>query len=145
MVAARNSINSGLTGRRQTWFSSSALLAVLLAGYGVAMFVGTHIPKVPVPLPGQSDKLVHLTAYGGLAVLLMAWQCSRRRVGLTRLLVMWLLLAGYGAFDEITQPFVGRVCDLHDWLSDLTGSAIGLAVAWPIASHLLRSISNETP
>lgn len=117
------------------------MLVTLLAGYWVAMFVSTHIPTLPIALPGQSDKTVHLTAFCGLASLLMAWRCSRGQVGLSHLLLMWLMLAGYGAVDEVTQPIVGRVCDLHDWLSDLLGAAIGLAATWPLASRLFRASS----
>jgi VanZ family protein len=39
----------------------------------------------------------------------------------------------YAALDEWTQPFIGRTCELLDWLADaggaIVGSLIGLAIA----------------
>ncbi|HEY4263157.1 MAG TPA: VanZ family protein [Schlesneria sp.] len=112
-------------------------LVTLLVIYWSSMFFGTHLPKMPQGLAGQSDKLLHFCAYCGLAVLLLSWRITRGRVSLSQLLLFWLMIGAYGIFDEMTQPLVGRDCDIKDWLADLTGAAIGLAVAWPIATRLL--------
>jgi VanZ family protein len=37
--------------------------------------------------------------------------------------VLGLLILG--ALDEITQPYIGRTCDLYDWLADLSGVVSG--------------------
>ena len=44
------------------------------------------------------------------------------------------LLAVVGAFDEITQPLVGRDCELLDWCADVVGAVVGsgavVGIAW---------------
>lgn len=112
------------------------LVAVLVI-YWSSMFFGTHLPQMPQSLAGHSDKLLHFCAYGGLAVLLLSWRITRGRVSMRQLLVLWLMIGAYGIFDEVTQPLVGRDSDVKDWLADLTGAAIGLAVTWPVATWLL--------
>ncbi|MDB5346753.1 MAG: hypothetical protein JWP89_5130 [Schlesneria sp.] len=112
-------------------------LVTLLAIYWSSMFFGTHLPRMPQSLAGHSDKLLHFCAYGGLAVLLLSWRITRGRVSIRQLLMLWLMIGAYGIFDEMTQPLVGRDSDIEDWLADLTGAAIGLAVTWPVATWLL--------
>jgi VanZ family protein len=112
-------------------------LVILLAIYWSSMFFGTHLPQMPQSLAGQSDKLLHFGAYCGLAILLLSWRITRGRVSIRQLLVFWLMIGAYGIFDEVTQPLVGRDSDIKDWLADLTGAAIGLAVTWPVATWLL--------
>ena len=44
--------------------------AMLLLGiYWLAMFAGTHWPKTPQFVQGNSDKLIHFLGYAGLAAL----------------------------------------------------------------------------
>jgi VanZ family protein len=112
-------------------------LVTLLVIYWSSMFFGTHLPQMPQGLTGHSDKLLHFCAYGGLAVLLLSWRITRGRVSMRQLLLFWLMIGAYGIFDEVTQPLVGRDCDIKDWLADLIGAAIGLAVTWPVATWLL--------
>lgn len=112
-------------------------LVTLLVIYWSSMFFGTHLPQMPQSLAGHSDKLLHFCAYGGLAVLLLSWRITRGRVSIRQLLLLWLMIGAYGIFDEVTQPLVGRDSDVKDWLADLTGAAIGLAVTWPVATWLL--------
>ncbi len=112
-------------------------LVTMLVIYWSSMFFGTHLPQMPQSLAGHSDKLLHFCAYGGLAVLLLSWRITRGRVSLRQLLLFWLMIGAYGIFDEVTQPLVGRDSDIKDWLADLTGAAIGLAVTWPVATRLL--------
>jgi VanZ family protein len=48
---------------------------------------------------------------------------------MTRHLVWsWIVIAIYGGLEEITQPIVGRVASVIDWLADVAGAAIGLLV-----------------
>ncbi len=108
-------------------------LTILLAGYWLALFVGTHIPRIPTALqmPG-ADKWQHTVAYTGLAVLLAA----RRSIGkrLTWRLVLGIagVVIAYGALDELTQIPVGRDAEFKDWLADGLGTLIGLGLfaAW---------------
>ena len=113
-------------------------LTVLLFLYWTAMFVGTHIPKVPkeLDLPG-GDKSQHFTAYGGLAFLLSLFFVLRRAGEVATwkksALRVFGIAAIYGAFDEITQIPVGRHADVLDWCADIAGAAIGIGLFWVVA------------
>lgn len=109
-------------------------LVTLLAAYWLSMFLGTHIPQVPQSLAQQGDKLLHFGAYLGLAVLLLTWRISRGSITIRRLALFWLMIAAYGILDEVTQPLVKRDAEVGDWLADIAGAAVGLLIAWPIAS-----------
>lgn len=100
--------------------------SILLAGYWLAMFLGTHVPLSRPPIPGASDKTHHYLAYLGLSLLVGGWLVVRRQVGVRELIGVLCLLALYGGFDEITQPLVQRTCDLRDWFADMSGVTTGL-------------------
>jgi len=128
------------------WYRRSIVrlvLASILMTYWLAMFFGTHLPRLPRSLAEQSDKVLHFVAYGGLAVLLLGWRASRRAPTLQTVVMLWVLIAVYGLFDELTQPLVGRHCDVGDWFADIIGAGIGLTVMWPITlrviAHLRRT------
>jgi len=105
---------------------------VLLAGYWLALVVGTHLPPKFPGLPSErSDKLAHFGAYMGLAWLLsMAWQSSTGRLNGRHLWFAWMAVILVAAADEMTQPLIGRVASRGDWLADAVGAAVGLAVFW---------------
>lgn len=124
---------------RWLWLRHAVTAALVL--YWLALFTGTHIPiNLKPDVPGN-DKMQHFLGYGGLAfllgclILLQSGHSGKRRV---MLIGAMALLALYGAFDELTQLFVGRSCDLLDWLADLGGSAIGLT-AILVLSRLIKS------
>ena len=122
--------------RKRRRITARMALVALLSAYWLSMFLGTHIARIPKSLADQSDKVLHLGGYCGLAVLLLTWRISRGQASFRTVALIWLLIGGYGAFDEITQPLVGRQCDFADWITDLIGAALGLAVTWPVASRL---------
>lgn len=108
------------------WLRKLAVAA--LACYWVALFIATHLPQsVGIPLE-QSDKSVHLVAYCGLALLLCFVWWLRRPFGRWQAIAVLAILALYGAADEITQIPVGRHCDFFDWLADVSGTLIALAI-----------------
>ena len=111
-----------------------ALLAILVI-YWISMYVGTHVPTLPSVIADHADKLIHCCAYGGLAFLLILAIGSRRSITFRQFVFVWLFVAGYGVFDEVTQPLVGRHADLVDWVADIFGAAIGLLIGWPIAAR----------
>jgi VanZ family protein len=113
-------------------------LLVLLSLYWLSLFVGTHIPRVPQVLAEKGDKTLHLCAYGGLAALLLCWRLSKGPVSIRSVAMIWLIVAGYGIFDEVTQPLTGRFCEFADWVADVIGATIAIAVTWPAASFLFR-------
>jgi VanZ family protein len=103
-------------------------VAICLAVYWVAMFAATHVPRIPAALqmPG-SDKWQHLAAYAGLSFLLSAWKSLDQPLSWGRALRILGIVAGYGAFDELSQIPVGRDAELLDWFADVIGGAGGIA------------------
>jgi VanZ family protein len=106
------------------------LWKVALAGYGIALLIGTHLPPTLPLLPSDGfDKLEHFTAYAGLAWLLtMAWESSTGRLNGRHLWFAWLAIIAFAAIDEVTQMFVHRDADVFDWLADAAGAAVGIGV-----------------
>ena len=106
-------------------------LALLTAIYWLGMFVGTHLPVTPDPNETHSsfDKVQHLSAFAGLALLLClagaAWGVATQRL----VALVLGLIAIYGMFDELTQALVpNREPDLRDWLANMLGAGLGIAV-----------------
>ena len=107
--------------------------------------IGTHLPADQVPNTFSAiDKTVHFVAYAGLTILLA--------ITIYRMMpvkywegYLFVGLTLYGALDEYTQGFVGRMPDVLDWIADVMGVGVGLAsfllaAAWwrnrrPIASQ----------
>ena len=120
-----------------------AVLSALLAGYWIALFAGTHYPRPPRSSTGHEDKLLHLAAFAGLAVLicLAARVRGRRRLGFY--LKLLLVLAAYGAIDERSQPWVGRTCSLGDWIADVAGAVLGVLVFAGFDAALARTRRQE--
>jgi VanZ family protein len=121
---------SSLPVRSQRWLWLRHAVTAALVLYWMILFTGTHLPVNLKPDVPGNDKLQHFFGYGGLAfllggvIVLQSGHPGKRRVLLIGALA---LLALYGPFDELTQLFVGRSCDLVDWLADIGGSAFGLA------------------
>ncbi|MFQ5501618.1 MAG: VanZ family protein, partial [Phycisphaerae bacterium] len=94
-------------------------------------------PEYPLPQP-IIDKVLHVIGFVVLGVV-TSYRFARgprsRRAGV--FLLVWVGLAGYAALDELTQPFVGRMCEFGDWMADLFGALIGLTII--MARNRLRS------
>ena len=104
------------------------ILWVVCAAYWVALFTLTHLPRVPAVGQRVQDKLAHFMAYGVLAgvlyLVLWASRSPQRRAAYFVISVTLL----YGAMDEITQPLVGRSCELYDWFADAAGAGAAVGV-----------------
>lgn len=90
----------------------------------------SHIDQIP-PIPGI-DKVLHLGAYGALAVL---WTESLLRSGKNAGRRMALFVVAicslYGISDEFHQSFVpGREVSALDWTADTLGAILGAGI-WP--------------
>ncbi len=109
------------------WLSKASKAA--LAVYWLAMFAGTHYPKPEQISPNVSDKLLHFGAYAGLTLLLVFVVVVRRPLRWRDGVWMSLLLAVYGALDELLQIPVGRHCDIQDWIADMGGVGAALVLA----------------
>jgi VanZ family protein len=107
-----------------------------LIAYVAMIFTLSAQPHLQPPLHFQnSDKVMHLSEYGVLGLLLyrlvraMGW-ASRRDVAALLVLAMGMAIGGA---DERFQSIIpGRSCDVFDWLADSLG--VGLAqvvsLAW---------------
>jgi VanZ family protein len=102
---------------------------IALPVYWLALIVATHYPQVRLPdeIP-QSDKIVHATAFGVLALLFWMFLKSRRPLNAASVWIAALVLIPYAALDEYLQQFVGRDTDLMDWIADLIGIGCVLLV-----------------
>ncbi len=96
--------------------------------YWVILFILTHLPPDKIPKTTVSDKTEHLVAYGLLAGVVHLSLWPRRWPILKLALVVIGVCMVYGAFDETTQPIVGRTCDIHDWLADITGASASIVL-----------------
>ncbi len=92
----------------------------------VVIVVITHTPPDSslirrLPHYAYGDKLVHLGLYG-----LLGWLVWYKRQARGWEFLLGLLLA---TGDELTQPWVGRIAELGDWLADAFGLTVGLGLA----------------
>ncbi len=101
---------------------------LVLCVYWIALFYGTHSKVPPGMLPENSDKVVHFFAYAGLGMLWAILRATQGAITWGNLSWMWLMLAAYGVFDELTQLLVNRNADLKDLLFDVSGAATGLII-----------------
>ena len=125
--------------------------------YWAVLFYVTHLPPSEVKMPGTfSDKQLHFAAYAvlslSLGVTLMVTLPGRRWIPVY---VVAAAMA-YGAIDERTQLFVGRSCELDDWLADTAGACAAavllLAVQWfvkprplPVGRQLIAGFDGVVP
>jgi len=105
------------------------LIIISLLLYWPAIFVLAHIPIPQLVYKAQvSDKMLHLITYLILVFLLWFAVSPDRRVNWRKAAVWWvfLIMAGYGGVDELLQGYVGRSCDIKDFLANLAGVTGGL-------------------
>ena len=76
----------------------------------------------PPPSPDVSDKVVHLIAFAALAFPLA-------RTGRIGLIPVFAGASVFGGLIEFIQPSFGRSADMQDWIADIAGIAIGIALA----------------
>ena len=102
------------------------IATVLLVIYWLALFTGTHVPKVPMPHINNFDKVVHCSAFAVLAFL-VAWAIPTRiDRAQWNVLIAAIVCVTYAAVDELSQMPVGRTADVYDWFADVLGTLLGL-------------------
>jgi VanZ family protein len=125
---------------------TKTLFQFALGGYWLALFIATHLPLDTPLLPVEIDnvdKVYHFTAYAILAGLLATtWQLSSGILTGRHLRWAWVVLAIYGAADEITQIAVHRDCSTWDWCADVTGAAVGLVAFFWLSKRFVTSVSD---
>lgn len=106
------------------------LTITLLLLYWPAIFIATHIPKVPswVIRTHLSDKILHGLGYLVLICLLWAAIKPFEKVNWRKATVWWILfvVVWYGVLDEWLQGYVGRNSSAMDFFADLAGAIGGL-------------------
>jgi VanZ family protein len=75
----------------------------------------------PPPTPEGSDKLVHLAAFAALAFPLA-------RTSRVSLLLVFMGASAFGGLIELIQPTFNRSADLNDWIADILGVMLGIAL-----------------
>ncbi|WDQ16667.1 VanZ family protein [Rhodopirellula sp. P2] len=124
------------------------LAVIALVAYWVVIFVGTHLPKMPQSLPSVNDKVMHFTAFFGLAMLLC--YCTNSARVWRRFSIIVAMCLVYACVDELSQSLVrGRHSDPMDFLADAAGTLAAVflyaAVRWAWLSHRERSDSLRSP
>ena len=75
----------------------------------------------PPPTPEGSDKLVHLAAFAALAF-------PHARTNRVSLLLIFMGASAFGGLIELIQPTFNRSADLNDWIADILGVMLGIAL-----------------
>ena len=75
----------------------------------------------PPPTPKGIDKLVHLAAFAALAFPLA-------RTNRVSLLLVLIGASAFGGLIELIQPTFNRSADLNDWIADILGVMLGIAL-----------------
>jgi len=90
----------------------------------IAVLIGmaTLTPVEKLPAVSGSDKLYHLISF---AILTLPIAVIRPKA----LRVILILSVGYGGAIEVLQPLVDRNCELADFLADVGGVALGMAMS----------------
>ena len=111
---------------RWIWF-------VLACVATVAVLLVSLVPQETAVLlqGGFGDKVPHAVVYGVLA---WCWLMAFGRGGdrpKRRMLCVILVPIAIGTVAELTQPLVGRVCDLMDWVANVAGVGVA-SVFWVV-------------
>src|SRR5262245_50361485 len=105
--------------------------------YAAVLLTLTHLPPAQINrIPFKLwDKAEHTIAYFILACLALwaapGWPGAGHARRFVVLLTIGLLML-FGALDELTQPWVGRSCELTDWLADSFGVMLGMTLMWRV-------------
>jgi len=112
--------------------------------YGLILLIATHAPARDVQFIVRAadyglldpDKLLHMAAYGVLGLLAALAYGGRWQTMSSAAVTLFVLIAAWGAVDEMTQPLFGRLADASDWVYDLIGGGIGLAAGFAASRWL---------
>lgn len=107
-------------------------LILCLITFGFA-FLATHLPLTNLPKLGDYDKLLHFAGFVYLGMMAV-WQVlpAQRMPERQRIWAVFLVVLAYAAIDELTQPLVGRDCELLDWVADALGATAGIAFLYAL-------------
>lgn len=110
-----------------------------LIAFWLLAFIATHLPRIPQSIKPVSDKTLHSVSFTILAGLL-SWVLHNRVTGIVRHgAIVIVIIALYGAVDELLQIPVGRHCDFYDWIADMVGGVFGL-ILFHLANRANRMV-----
>lgn len=121
--------------------ASRSILALglsLVVAAVIAFLTLTPISAPQLQSFQEGDKIYHAIAFAGLVLPVALFRPDR-------LLVAIPVHAAFGGLIEIIQPFVGRERSFHDWIADLVGIGIGLALVWPWQSSYAMRRQGDRP
>lgn len=103
--------------------------------YWILLAIATSIPTQNFPkFLTASDKVEHLLAYFGLALLFsltLHFQQKNKFLSKNFYFAAIIIISSYGLIDEFHQYFIpGRFFDMLDWLANFTGTLIGSSVTY---------------
>jgi len=102
--------------------------------YWLFLLTMTSLPGKDLPDLHISDKLEHFSAYMVLTIFLtftLLLQNKFRFLKKHAYLLTFLLVALYGALDELHQLFIpGRSCDIMDWTADVSAACFGVFIVY---------------
>ena len=125
---------------KRPWFALPVW--TISIAFWIACVFMTHMPRPPSFTDViVSDKIKHFCGYGTLATLIYFSLWIRGWGRWTLPIIVLVILAAYGALDEITQPPFGRTCDLYDWYADMCGVTAAMII-WTFVRTMTRSLPN---
>ncbi len=93
-------------------------------------------------MPRGGDKVLHFVAYFVLVMLGGRAAVSRGHTINTGWVIGWTLIyAGYGVADEWLQGFVHRTPSVRDWIADMCGVVMAMAL---LVTYPKPTIGDET-
>lgn len=113
-----------------------------VVAWSAAIWVVSGIGQLPSIPGGPGDKVLHLFAYfvHGLCAAIALGRAGHPR----RFLGAFLLTAGWGLLDEVHQSFVpGRDASSLDFVADLAGAALAVALAAAVAGRWARPATQD--
>ena len=106
---------------------------IIALGWMAMIFFLSSRSDLPAPslFLGQ-DKMMHMLAFGALGFLFARSVLPKQGTSaVARIVVITLMVALYGAFDEIHQLFVpGREASLGDLVADTAGGLVAAVLFW---------------
>jgi VanZ family protein len=106
----------------------------------LAIFTVSHQPGESIDLPDIDwiDKILHAVAFGFLS---LSFYFAFSANGISQAMLFSFLSSSiYGILDETHQLFVpGRSFELLDWVADMTGALLFLAILLVLKKILLRT------
>jgi VanZ family protein len=110
------------------WRKAIGAICILM---WMGAFTATHVPgnDIPDELVSLGKVALHGTGYLGLSSWFILALAAYRVRPLRRAAIVVGVMMLYGAFDEKTQPYFGRSCQLGDWITDSVAAAVAV-VLW---------------